>query len=476
MREKGNMENRKVGVYTRIFRSEATIGRAIESVLNQTYKNLNYYILVNDMTKAEVEKVVGKDERVKILCCRPGDKFSFVYQAKRMAADGNDYMASLDADDWYEAHWLESMVYFMEENSLDVAACGSRFVEAGGKTQGYRGIAKDFCVEMNQFPRYFPELYQFCRANWGKLYSRRIIVSCDLENFPKPAEYGDYGGDTIFVLEALKGADRFGVSAKILHNYQVSAQSSSHTYFAEGRLHSDELLFRIGENFLKRYGEVSKRNEEFLYAVYAFAVQDTVKMVQKNMKEEEQAKVYNDIFNNELTKKAMLLDRDGRLTGVEKGRFVHYMTNLILKALSCLDDEQVHSDIAFWCQLLSAQDVLLRYVLQDIDFIRNYPVLVLRIANNDRKEAMELCEELSNLEEGGFYQERLIEILLDLAALLGDTKYFIRGKYKKMQYALKKKDIPQAKQEYHDLLEMGIMEEKLRGCLSESDKNIIGAY
>ena len=36
------MENKRVGVFMRVYRNEETMHEAIQSVLNQTYKNLKY--------------------------------------------------------------------------------------------------------------------------------------------------------------------------------------------------------------------------------------------------------------------------------------------------------------------------------------------------------------------------------------------------------------------------------------------------
>lgn len=470
------MTGGRVGVFTRIFRNESTIGRAIGSVLNQTYRNLRYYILVNDATRAEVERRIGEDERVRVICWRPGDETGFKNYAKIIANDGNDYLANLDADDWYEKAWLESMLAFMDKNLLEVAACGSRFVDEEGRLRGYRAVRKAFCVDRMQYPDFFPEMYQFCRAIWGKLYSRRIILSYDLTSFPKSEEYGGYGGDTIFVLETLKYAKRFGVSAEILHNYQVSDKSSSHTCFAEGRLGSDVLLFHSGENFLRQYGNVSRENERFLYAVYACAVRDTVQMIQKNMGAAQQAKAYCEIFEQELTIEAMKRSRHKELMEEEKGAYFRYMTELVLQGFHDLDEEQMQSCLASWCQLLMPQEVLLRSILQDSGFVRSYPELVSMIAHGDQKKAMKRCVQLLEMREDIVQERQLIEILLDLAAFLGDAECFISGKLRKLQYTIRNKDIRQAKREYQDLIEMGVSEEKLCGCLSESDKKIIGVH
>lgn len=464
------------GIYTRIFRNEESVGRAIESILGQNYKNLRYYIMVNDATRPIVEKYAQADERVKILYWHPGDKMGFCFYAPIMVEEGNEYVASLDADDWYERNWLESMIYFMEKNTLDVAACGSRFVDEAGKLRGYRGTGEDLCMDREQFPDYFPEMYQFCRTIWGKLYSAKSIRAFDPGEHPDSEEYGDYGGDTVYVLEILRGVKRFGISKRILHNYQVSFQSSSYTNFARGRLCADEFLFRFAKDFLRHLGGVNERNEIFLYAVYSFAVRDTVRMVHKNMEAREQAEAYGDIFKHELTQKAVLLSRKGKLTGEKKGDFARYITQLFLDSVCRMEKKQAECCVASWRQMLPPQEMLLKYLLQDTTFVKEYPRLIFELADGEWDEAMKLCDKLLETTENGDYQGCLAEVLLDLAALSGNIEYFVRGKYAKLVYMIKKRNTRQAVLEYQDLLEMGVSEDDLNERLSESDKDIIGLH
>ncbi|MDE6128593.1 MAG: glycosyltransferase [Lachnospiraceae bacterium] len=450
------MMGKRVGIYTKMFRDEDTIERAIESILNQTYKNIRYYVLVNDATREKVEKYAGMDDRVVILDAALGKEAFFRFYVRRMAMDGNDYIAELDADDWYDADWLETMLSFMENNALDVAACGSCMVDTAGQILMYRR-RNTICLNMSEFPPYFSKLLPFCRAIWGKIYAKSAILAYHPEKLPDSEEYGGYGGDTMFVLEVLKNAKRFGVCEKVLHNYQVSPASASHT-FAKGRRYAAGVLFQKAEEFLNDFGKISTENMLFLYNIYSATVLDTMQEAKNHFKEEEQAKLFHELFHDELTKKALLIEKEMEWAG-SKGSFCAQMTKLGLEYLQYMNGEERENCCAFLCYL--QPDGLLRYILKDTGFVRQYTELALMIADEEGENAMRMCRELLEKDKDILWEEELIEILLNLAALLGNTEYFILGKRRKLEYMVKTEQKEQAEQEYRDLLEMGVQEVQL---------------
>ena len=67
----------------KLLRNEPTMYKAIESVLNQTYTNLRYYILVGSDTKSVVMQYAEKDTRIVVLDEKQGQS-SVVNCCKKM--------------------------------------------------------------------------------------------------------------------------------------------------------------------------------------------------------------------------------------------------------------------------------------------------------------------------------------------------------------------------------------------------------
>ena len=82
----------------RVYRNEPEMHKAIQSVLEQTYTNFKYYILVNDKTMEAVRKYQNQDNRIVMIQGKEGEGFRTY--AKYIAKE-NDYVTTIDADDWY---------------------------------------------------------------------------------------------------------------------------------------------------------------------------------------------------------------------------------------------------------------------------------------------------------------------------------------------------------------------------------------
>jgi len=119
--------------FTMAYNAQNTIRRTIESILNQTRNDFDYYILDNgsyDDTGKIIRKYAKIDKRIKPLrinkndptnCCAIWDTLVHATSAK--------YLAWCDADDEYTTDFLESMIEFAEENQLDIAACGYEMID-----------------------------------------------------------------------------------------------------------------------------------------------------------------------------------------------------------------------------------------------------------------------------------------------------------------------------------------------------------
>lgn len=112
------MENVKVSVIMPVYGVEAYVGKAIESIQKQTYKNWEFFC-VDDGTKdrsGEIcDEYAAKDPRIKVIHKENGGAPS----ARNVAIDQatGKYLYFMDSDDWAESTMLEDMVTAAEKNS-----------------------------------------------------------------------------------------------------------------------------------------------------------------------------------------------------------------------------------------------------------------------------------------------------------------------------------------------------------------------
>lgn len=520
---------KRVGIFTKIFRKEETMYTAIQSVLDQTYGNIRYYIVVSEATKAAVEEYVKSDDRVTVLNGRKGEGFRTY--AKQIAADGNDYVITVDADDWCETTYIEELVRYAQKHNTDMTACGNYFRDENGKIIGQR-VQAGMAWETKETARVLGYMYGFFRPIWGKLMRSECILNCDFGELPASETYGGYGGDTMLIFYVLSKTSRVGICDKVLYNYRISSTGSSYKLM-EGRLESDELLFHFVEDILLGFGEVREPERRFLFLVYANALIDTTRLLMNaKMTETERAEKLVYIFEKELSRE--LFDRqqaDALKISEEKsitfsGQFYDLIFGdvtrcavtakttelylrlferfypkwkgilsseefaVILRKKATLDSlageayAKIFSDVldalgavklseAKTCLKLLRRltsEVLLKPLLQEKKFVLMYRDLVELLNGGQREKAMEWLHGCFSAEKTPYGDELLVELWINLAATLENVQEFIMGKQLQVELLLQKNRYEEGKNIYEELREMGVQDdnmEYLKGILEK---------
>ena len=108
----------KISVIIPVYGVEKYIRKCLESVINQTYKNLEI-IIVNDETKDNSIKIVEeyiKDPRIRII----NKKNEGVAQARNcgLKQATGEYISFIDSDDWLELDLYEKLISNLENEDI----------------------------------------------------------------------------------------------------------------------------------------------------------------------------------------------------------------------------------------------------------------------------------------------------------------------------------------------------------------------
>jgi len=115
--------DKKVSVIVPVYNVSAYLDECIQSILSQTYTNLEI-ILVDDGSTDESGAICDKytaDERVKVIHQQNGG----AGKAKNTALDvfSGDYVVFLDGDDCFDENFVKIMVTTLEEKDADIVQC-----------------------------------------------------------------------------------------------------------------------------------------------------------------------------------------------------------------------------------------------------------------------------------------------------------------------------------------------------------------
>ena len=148
------MSKKLISVIVPVYNSEKYVNRCIDSILNQTYENLEV-ILIDDGSSDGSLKIceswAEKDNRIKIL----KQKNSGVSSARNLGIENasGDYVAFVDNDDWLRPEMYETMLSLAEKEKSDVTVC--KFINVDEKYNRIKIKESNLSAEHFKNPIYF---------------------------------------------------------------------------------------------------------------------------------------------------------------------------------------------------------------------------------------------------------------------------------------------------------------------------------
>ena len=129
------MEKEKVSIIVPMYNAEKFIGKTIESVLSQTYKNWEMLIMNDvstDKSLAVVNEYAKKDDRIMVVNT---EKNMGVVKGRNHLIDlaNGKYIAFLDADDYWHSQKLEKQIQFMKEKNAGISCTEYTRVKENGE-------------------------------------------------------------------------------------------------------------------------------------------------------------------------------------------------------------------------------------------------------------------------------------------------------------------------------------------------------
>lgn len=209
-----------ISVAVAVYNSDAYLDRSIQSILNQTYRNLEV-ILVDDGSTdncpAICDRYAREDPRVKVIHKKNGG----LYTTRNVGMENatGTYLTFVDGDDWLDPEMYETMLSAMKEQEADLAVCRYRWVYQDGIKDLSTGNA--YVMEgQEMLEKYLEEdeAFQIQNAAWNKLYKRSILGELKF-----PARWYE---DMLYTIQLLNKPTRSVYVDQAYHNYICDRSSS----------------------------------------------------------------------------------------------------------------------------------------------------------------------------------------------------------------------------------------------------------
>ena len=138
-----------ISVIIPYYKKKEYIISSINSVLNQTYKNLEIIIIYDDLNKEDLnllKKIKKKDKRIKIYINKK-NLGAGRSRNKGIKLSKGVFVAFLDSDDLWKKNKLKKQIFFMKKNGINASHTSYTIINSNNKIVGSRN-AKDMSYKL----------------------------------------------------------------------------------------------------------------------------------------------------------------------------------------------------------------------------------------------------------------------------------------------------------------------------------------
>lgn len=218
----------KLSIIIPIYNSGEYLETCIESIIQQTYENIELILVDNLSTDDSLQicyQFADRDFRVKIL--QENKKGAAAARNCGMACARGEYLTFVDSDDYIEKDMYLKMLTLMEQEEADAVCCSFNYIYNTGETIGWYEPKTEKYLKKNRFftGKDIAEIFLTSKDiegfSWNKIFKRQLILEADLK-FDEEKEAFE---DMVFVFSAILKCERISLCGEKLYYYRQRENS-----------------------------------------------------------------------------------------------------------------------------------------------------------------------------------------------------------------------------------------------------------
>lgn len=263
-----NREMDLVSIIVPIYNSEKYLYQCINSIINQTYDNIEIILVDDGSTDKSVEicrEFAERDQRIKFLS-QINSGPSVARNIGINHAKGN-YIQFVDSDDTLEKNATEELVNAIRKG-FDLVICGYKIVQMNKNIYRVPSISGNFSREsfLKRFGVFIKD--NLINSPVNKLYRRDILNN----NYIRFDENINLGEDLIFNLQYLEYCNKISVIPDVLYKYQKFNTNSLTQGYRKELFQNQQMLFKTIKRFMKKNKIYNGSNKEFLAVSFSNSI------------------------------------------------------------------------------------------------------------------------------------------------------------------------------------------------------------
>ena len=248
-----------ISIIIPVYNAEKFLPRSIESIINQTYHNIQIIVVNDGSTDGSlkvIEKYAACDDRILVIN-KQNNGVSEARNSGLDVADGS-YIGFVDADDFIEPNMYEKLYKELIYNNADICCCGYRHEYSGFRydiSTNHKQILESTEIIVAQYLRQDIRNGIF-DGNWNKLFSKKCIENIRYKSI-KHCE------DILFQYYAFLKCTKMVCIPDLLYHHVNTDGSASCSRFTVDRLSCMDVAREVLHITLSRYPRLIKQAYAF---------------------------------------------------------------------------------------------------------------------------------------------------------------------------------------------------------------------
>jgi glycosyltransferase involved in cell wall biosynthesis len=248
-----------ISIIVPVYNSEKTLKRCIESLIGQTYSDIEILLVIDGPTDSSEE--IGKsfektDSRVKVIM-KDNEGVSAARNTGLEHAKG-EYIQFVDSDDYIAPNMCEKLLGIVDKSGVELVLCGFHHLFVN---RDIVKVPKAGTYQLKDKPEVFLDLYEagFLNMPWNKLFKKELIHN----KFDSTISLGE---DLLFNLDYMKKIEKLAIIDEPLYYY--IQQKGQDTLSSKKRKDKYDIAIKICETAKESFNfiikDYSKEKQEAL--------------------------------------------------------------------------------------------------------------------------------------------------------------------------------------------------------------------
>ena len=220
-----------ISVIIPVYNVEEYLARCLNSVVNQTYANLEI-LLVDDGSSDQSSQICDdyaqKDSRIKVIHTKNGGPSAARNCALKICT--GEYIGFVDSDDWIAPDMYETLYDNLYSNNADISIVGYAMVWSSGKIQKQSESSAFFTWSHDKLMEEWMGQRYFKGFMCDKLFRRELFASI---RFPEGQNYME---DVAIGIDLYDQCDKAVYTGKCCYYYFQREDSATNIEFSEREL------------------------------------------------------------------------------------------------------------------------------------------------------------------------------------------------------------------------------------------------